>query len=61
MTKRRALDQCRRERPAQPTVVDEPLDDSVFIVWPSNDRQLPPRSTIVDMSASTRRRWLGPT
>ncbi len=52
MTKRRALDRCRREADvsrARPTVVDEPLDDSVFIVWTSIGRQLPPRSVIFDM------------
>ena len=52
MSKRRALDQCRREvdnSRARPTVVDEPLDDLVFIVWPSIGRQLPPRSGIFDM------------
>lgn len=52
MTNRRALDQCRRavdDSRARPTVVDEPLDDSIFTVWPSICRQLPPRSTILDM------------
>lgn len=52
MSKRRALDQCRREVDAglaQSTVVDEPLDESVFIVWPSIGRQLPPRCVIFDM------------
>lgn len=52
MSKRRALDQCRREADdsrARPTVVEEPLDDLVFIVWPSIGRQLPPRSVIFDM------------
>ncbi len=52
MTNRRALDQCRREvdeSRARPTVVDEPIDDSVFIVWPSIGRQLPPRSVVFDL------------
>ena len=52
MSKRRGIDQCRREvddSRAQPTGVDEPLDESVFIVWPSIGRQTPPRSTIFDM------------
>lgn len=52
MSKRRALDQCHREVDAgraQPIAVDEPIDDSAFIVWPSIGRQLPPRLTIFDM------------
>lgn len=52
MTKRRALDRCRREvddSRARPTLADEPIGDSVFIVWPSIDRRLPPRSVICDM------------
>lgn len=64
MTNRRALDQCRRavdDSRARPTVVDEPLDDSIFTVWPSICRQLPPRSTILDMLWSTQRRQSGPT
>ena len=52
MSKRRALDQCRREADdsrARPAMVDEPLDNSAFTVWPSIGRQLPPRSVIFDM------------
>jgi hypothetical protein len=52
MTNRRALDQCRRAvdaREARPTVGEEPPDESIFTVWPSIGRQLPPRSVIFDM------------
>ena len=52
MSKRRALDRCRRKADdgrARPAMVDEPLDNSAFTVWPSTGRQLPPRSTILDM------------
>ena len=52
MSKRRALDRCRRKADdgrARPAMVDEPLDNSAFTVWPSIGRQLPPRSVIFDM------------